>query len=325
MKYLIAILCLAFCISPTLAVGEPTLADAYAQASEYTNAVRAIETATTELQALASDPDATVNGIIRAEEKRTEAIATRNTAEITAKQRVFNAASQLVTARTTAKISTLRAQQASMQLQGAVVRNGMGTISAIELDKARETSLKADMVQQNDERTLTDAETRVKPYGVVPAEGLPLPPSLDFASYTVDNHPNIVLGIHNVNEAMRALALADGFDVTAANDRQLKVRNLLDARATLKDLLRAQRDTLSIAMTRYLAAVDELPRAAQAYQIAQEVTKAAQVRLDFGTISQVTMLDSEIAQAEAKLALDNAKMEMWAATLNLQQAAGGAL
>lgn len=296
--------------------------DAYRKDAEYLASVRAVDTATDALAKVQADPSVVPVSLTEAKDMLSEVTAKRALVEAKARGRVLSSWMGMRTAGLALSATESKAKLADLQLQSVQIRFQAGAASTQEVERTKDAKTKADAALAGARRNFIGAEIRLKVYGAYPKEEPGEPAALALETLTGATHPDLLAAQHQLAAAERALALAQGPD-TAPLDRAARERELTGAKDTLQDTERLVRETLDAAKRRYQAARDGYGSATNAVKLAQVDLETARKRQTAGAISNIALLEAEIALQENQSAQGEALAELWQAYYGLLEAAGG--
>jgi len=322
-KYLL-ICCLLLLFSAAHALDASHWETAFTLDAGYRDAERALTAANDDLKKVQADPDAAPLTLVRAQEKLAEAQAGVRQAKIAATVKAFTAVGDVLGGRRKQSASTTKLAIAEMQLQSALVRQKAGMISDLELARAKEDQAQAATDLGVAQRELRGAEARMKLYLDEAPEKLEEPPTLDITVLTLGDHPTLLAARHRLNEAERALALAQGPD-TAPLDLAARERDRQSAKDAYKETEQTLTEALAAARRRYLAACEAEKHAMEGLKLATTDLQSAQKRHTAGSVSDLAFKQAEMTALTAELTFTQALVELWQARIAVIQATGGAL
>ncbi len=295
------------------------LQDAYKKDTAYLDAERSLAAAQDELRKAQGDPEIAPMLLTRAQESVVVAQAKLGQSREEALARALEAYSGVLLGQTDLALAQQRKELTTLQLQAANLRFQAGAISAAELARVRDQDAQAASAARTAQRTLDQAQARLRPYGEVRVQNLPEPGTVDMDKFGIQNHARLLELRQQVREAERALALASGPD-TAPLDKTARERDLARARTALSDMERTLGDTLEASKRRLQSAQENyrLVRESQV-RLGNELL-AAQRRFQAGAIAQVILKQAELAKTEADRSALAAQIEVWNAIYALQVA-----
>jgi len=314
--------CIFFALFLALLPARAGLDDAYQKDADYLGAQRTVKTAEEEAAKAKADPDGTAYATRRADERLSYTKASLSLATMGAKVKVYQALTDMLTARQQVTVSQQRKDTTALQYEAAQLKWQAGAISAQALAQAKDALARAEVALATDRSLLLGAEFRLKPYGEASATPLAAPAVLETAKLTVEKHPLVIKAQNDVNEAQRAVDLSKGPD-TAPLDLAAAQRTLSTAQDMLKDTSRIQTETLDAAVRRYNAARESLRVAQAGLTLTQDAHDAAKKRFESGAVSRVALLEAQVAQQESSLAVTKALAELWLSSFAVLQATGG--